>query len=241
MQWLTALLAFATTMFVFAVIVSMLVEMIHRIWDLRSKGMKLMLKNLYSRVIEPKLIGPSGTRPPTADEFASMMMENRAVMAKGETSRGFFNWFKRCFVDRAVVTDIPVTVFMQKLVHDRVLGTEGTAANKVLNDENVLKDIAQKYEAFGQEVSICFESRARLLSVFVAFVVAFMFYVHPYRLAVTYINNPQVAQGVADKAADVKAEYAVLVERLNAAATGREKEGLEGTEDLKKASRQPSE
>ncbi len=173
MQWLTALLAFATTMFVFAVIVSMLVEMIHRIWDLRSKGMKLMLKNLYSRVIEPKLIGPSGACPPTADEFASMMMENRAVMAKGETSRGFFNWFKRCFVDRAVVTDIPVAVFMQKLVHDRVLGTKGTAANEVLNDENVLKDIAQKYEAFGQEVSICFESRARLLSVFVAFVKPF--------------------------------------------------------------------
>ncbi|OWK21644.1 hypothetical protein AJ88_18185 [Mesorhizobium amorphae CCBAU 01583] len=60
MQWLTALLAFATTMLMFAIVVSTLVEMIHRIFGLRAKGMQLMLGNLYSRVILPKLTKSEG-------------------------------------------------------------------------------------------------------------------------------------------------------------------------------------
>ena len=51
MQWLTALLAFAVTMLMFAIIVSTLVEMVHRIFHLRALGMRLMLENLYNRVI----------------------------------------------------------------------------------------------------------------------------------------------------------------------------------------------
>ena len=45
MQWLTALLAFAVTMLIFAIIVSTFVEMIHRVMRHRSAGMKLMLEN----------------------------------------------------------------------------------------------------------------------------------------------------------------------------------------------------
>ena len=120
--------------------------------------------------------------------------------------------FLRWFVDWAVVTDMPVEVFTQKLADNRIVGNAGA-----LTDE-VIKDIAQKYEAFCAEVSTYFESRARLLSVAMAFVVAWFFYVHPYKLAVTYFKNPEIAQAVADQAADVQAEYAVLVEKLNAAA-----------------------
>ncbi|BCG72805.1 hypothetical protein MesoLj113a_39630 [Mesorhizobium sp. 113-1-2] len=225
MQWLTALLAFATTMLMFAIIVSTLVEMIHRIWKLRASGLQLMLKNLYSRVILPKLPAPKPGEPAllTPEEFAALIMENRAVAEKGKPSDGLVSRFLRWFVDWAVVTDIPVEVFTQKLASSRLVG----AAN-VLTDE-VVKDISQKYEAFGKEASMYFESRARLFSVVVAFAVAWMFYVHPYKLAVSYLKSPEIAEAVADKAS----QYTALEAKLDAAA--KQQAGAGSADDLKAA------
>ncbi|CAN7669670.1 hypothetical protein LJR234_005476 [Mesorhizobium amorphae] len=231
MQWLTALLAFATTMLMFAIVVSTLVEMIHRIFGLRAKGMQLMLGNLYSRVILPKLTKSEGDAKEllTPQQFAALIMENRATTEKGDPSTGWISGFLRWFVDWAVVTDIPVEVFTQKLASSRLVG-----AADVLTDE-VVMDISQKYEAFGKEVSLYFESRARLFSVCVAFFVAWTFYVHPYKLAVAFLKNPEIAGAVAEKAADVHAQYAVLMEKLNTAAAANPETGTGSTEDLKGA------
>ena len=228
MAWLTALLAFAVTMLTFAIIVSTLVEMIHRIFNLRAKGMQLMLENLYDRVIKPKLNVP-GSRPPSAEEFAALIMENRAAVTKDRQPDNILRRFIRWFVDWAVVTDIPTAVFTQKLADNRIVGAVGTLT------EDAIKDIAQKYEAFGAEVTAYFESRARLFSVLIAFVVAWCFYVHPYRLAVSYFKNPEIAQAIADRAADVEADYAVLMEKLNHTADEGQQTNEEGTADLKKA------
>ena len=231
MQWLTALLAFAVTMLMFAIVVSTLVEMIHRIMNLRAKGLQLMLENLYTRVVLPKLSKAGGNdgKLLTSRQFAALIMENRAATQEGKPPTGIVSGILRRFVDWAVVTNIPVEVFTQKLADNRLVG----AADNFTDE--VVKDIAQKYEAFGKEVSLYFESRARLLSVIVAFFVAWMFYVHPYKLAATYLKNPEVAEAIANTAADVQADYAVLVERLNksSAAAGPEAEAT--TAELKAA------
>ena len=109
-------------------------------------------------------------------------MENRAAMPRDHGDDNILKKFLRWFVDWAVVTDMPVEVFTQKLADNRIVGNAAA-----LTDE-VIKDIAQKYEAFCAEVGAYFESRARLLSVLIAFAVAWFFYVHPYKLAVTYFK-----------------------------------------------------
>ena len=231
MQWLTALLAFAVTMLMFAIVVSTLVEMIHRIMNLRAKGLQLMLENLYARVVLPKLskAGGNDAKLLTSKQFAALIMENRAATREGEPATGIVSGILRRFVDWAVVTNIPVEVFTQKLADNRLVG----AADN-LTDE-VVKDIAQKYEAFGKEVSLYFESRARLLSVIVAFFVAWMFYVHPYKLAATYLKNPEIAEAIASKAADVQADYAVLVERLDKSAAANGTQSAATTTELRSA------
>ncbi len=55
-----------------------------------------------------------------------------------------------------------------------------------------VKDIGRKFETLGEEASSYFERRARLYSVLIAFVVAWVFYVHPYDIMVTYLNKPEV-------------------------------------------------
>jgi hypothetical protein len=224
MQWLTALLAFAVTMLIFAVIVSTFVELIHRTCRFRSQGLRLMLESLYERVIKDRL---SGADKPTAQQFADIIMENRALatqpQAKGRI-RKFLHWL----VDSSVVTDIPVEVFTQKLADNRIV----SAADNWT--DNIVADIAQKYEAFGNEASAYFQRRARVLSLLTAFVIAWLFYVHPYNLAVTYFKNPEIAQSVADKAAEAHADYRALQERLEMIAAGNTMAG-EGTQELKAA------
>ena len=64
---------------------------------------------------------------------------------------------------------------------------------------------------------------------------AWTFYVHPYKLAVAFLKNPEIAGAVAEKAADVHAQYAVLMEKLNTAAAAKPETGAGSTEDLKGA------
>ena len=82
-------------------------------------------------------------------------------------------------------------------------------ANKVANEEAekvakdvgqvaagavdaVLKDVAQKFEAFGKEASVYFEGRARLLSVLVAVALAFAINIDAVELFKTFLRDPQV-------------------------------------------------
>lgn len=215
MQWLTALVAFATTMLIFAVIVSTFVELIHRVFRLRGKGMHLMLENLYTSAIEPHLDSQQA-HTMNAGKFAQIIMENRAIANPvGESGRGRTGALLGWLIDSKSMTDIPVEVFTQKLADSRIVG-----AAENFTDE-VLQDIAQKYEAFGHEVGTYFGRRARVFSVGVAFVVVWLFYVHPYEIAVTYFSNPALAQSIADKASDTRGEYSALVERLqNVASDG---------------------
>jgi len=82
MDWLTATLSFATVMLFFSVVVSTLVEMIHRFAGLREKGLQLMLESLFERVIQPqigKLNDPGTGSAVDAKAFAAIIMANRAV------------------------------------------------------------------------------------------------------------------------------------------------------------------
>lgn len=84
MQWLTAVLAFATTMLFYAIVVSTLVELIHRFLGLREKGLQLMLESLYSRVVEPKLKKAGVENTLEAADFAGIIMANRALVGSGD-------------------------------------------------------------------------------------------------------------------------------------------------------------
>ena len=226
MQWLTALLAFAVTMLIFAIVVSTFVEMIHRFVGLRAQGMRLMLENLYQHTISPRLT--SGQKP-TAAEFASIIMENRAMSSEANRAgRGRLSRLLHWLVDSSVMTDIPVEVFTQKLADNRIV----SAADNWTDE--VIADIGQKFEAFGKEAGTYFERRARVFSIIVAFLVAWAFYVHPYNLAVTYIKNPEVAQAVADKAAEAHAEYRLLAEKLANAQEAANASGA-SSEELREA------
>lgn len=207
MQWLTAVLAFATTMLIFSIVVSTLVEIVHRIARLRSRGLELMLENLYLRAIKPRLTNSSNL---SAEEFAGYVMQNRALTSEEpSTQNGRINKLLGWLVESHKMTDIPVEVFTQKLADKKLIEIADQ-----LSDE-VVMDIAQKYETFSYEIATYFERRARVFSIIIAFLVSWMFFVNPYELATTFLKNPQTAQIVADESADTYREYLALVDKVD--------------------------
>ncbi len=111
MQWLTAVLAFATTMLIFAIIVTTLVETIHRAIGSRIFGFKIMLEAFYDQVLKKHVkeeqIGYK------KEEFIETMMSVRSGngnIVKDITRLQFWK-----FWGFNLLSSLPIETFMERL------------------------------------------------------------------------------------------------------------------------------
>lgn len=217
MPALDASLAFAITMLVLAMVVTTLVETLHRIFGLREKGLALLLGNFYDRVLARR-IGTALDATQQRDWFIDMMTVNRGPVGRAPMIGGgalhldarledkkFLNWI---WGGRRLGS-LSLTAFMERLGGSehglRLMSEVSGAGDKAI--EWTLKDIGQKFEAFGQEASEYFESRARLLSVIVGFVVALALHVDVIMLFDTFMTRPDIAQQVIAQSDKVTKAY----------------------------------
>ena len=228
MQSLDAALAFAITMLVLAMVVTTLVETLHRIFGLREKGLALLLSNFYDRILTSRSAGASiGEDDRRA--FIEMMTINRGpvgrapLMALRRTlridswseDRKFLNWI---WGGRRLGS-LSLMAFMERLGSSDYGGRLVTQAS-VAGDKGVewmLKDVAQKFDAFGAEASEYFEGRARLLSVIVGFVLAFAINVNALILFDTFMKRPDITQKVIEQGTQVTQKYEALQEEVGRA------------------------
>jgi hypothetical protein len=335
MQWLTAVLAFATTMLILTVVVSTFTELIHRLFNLRTRGFYLMLTRLFENVIEPRIYGHTelskelngaviglinkvpqstagttakdaaseadkfvneeaqravdaaaatkrvalearlGVAPPTppdtaetleqksmlaeakasalraladasakvladaqtaadaaagraaildavtqaasaypphsgkatvrSEQFCNAIMQNRA-RASDAGKAGLLSWFPWP-IGVSRIDDMDVEVFSQKLADRSILGDVELTADEI-------KDIGQKFVAYGAEATEYFRGRARVISTVLAIPVAVSFYVHPYNLAVAYMRDAELANKVADLHTKATEAYEAMEKKL---------------------------
>jgi hypothetical protein len=237
MQALDAALAFAITMLILAMVVTTLVETLHRLFGLREKGLAILLGNFYDRILSSRggsvLQGADEARARARRAFIEMMTVNRGPVGKAPMTalnrslnvdsaaedRKFLNWI---WSGRRLGS-LSLTAFMERLGGSewgaQLVTQAGTAGEKGI--EWVLKDVAQKFDAFGAEASEYFESRARLLSVIVGFVLAFAINVNALALFETFMKRPDVTQAVIARGESATKSYENLqkqVDTLNASA-----------------------
>jgi hypothetical protein len=100
-----------------------------------------------------------------------------------------------------------------KKANDDANGAGAAAADAV---DAILKDVAQKFEAFGKEAGTYFEGRARLLSVCVAIVFAFAIRVDAIELFNTYLRDPNARNKVIEQTQAVTAQHKAATEAAEA-------------------------
>lgn len=208
MQWLTAILAFATTMLIFAIIVSTIVETIHRALASRTFGLEKMLERFYKDVLSG-YIEKAELKDFEPAKFVAEMVNIRGVEEPTGIITKYLSKFK--MFEWQKLANLPVAVFMEKLgrsefskaLHKKPEEDQDDSAPvDIDNKDDILKDIAQKYVAYGEESGVFFERKARSISVLIAFFVAWTFYVHPEALIKTYLESPEIAAKVADMSDD---------------------------------------
>jgi len=219
-------------MLILAMVVTTLVETLHRLFGLREKGLAILLGNFYDRILLSRGGGvPRGVNDRRA--FIEMMTVNRGPVGKAPMTalnrtlnvdstsedRKFLNWI---WSGRRLGS-LSLTAFMERLGGSEygasLVAQASTAGDKGI--EWVLKDVAQKFDAFGAEASEYFESRARLLSVIVGFVLAFAINVNAIALFETFMKRPDVTQAVIARGESATKSYENLqkqVDALNASA-----------------------
>ena len=236
MAWISASLAFAITMLIVSMVASVLVETFHRLIGLREKGLHLMVGQFYDRVLGPYLEA-RGTKPEELKKaFLDLTTLNRApsgvaplgvapsgVVGKGEkqdnqtwkvseTDEKSFDWGLLSWLwSGRRLSKLDVSQFMSRLGDSDVGDHINNAAENSVAGDDLLHDIASKFDDFGREASVYFERRARLTSVLVGFGVAYFMYVHPYELFKTYMTNPEVTQAVINMREKVLEEYEIKI------------------------------
>lgn len=208
MTVLSAALAFAITMLILSMVNSVFVETVHRVASLRETGLNLLMSQIYDRVMTPILAArglPDTMVAALRQGFVDLMTVNRAPAGdrgmqgldlssdSTKIDEGLWSkWWKGRRLAKLGVDD-----FMSRLggsefgdhVRDAIRASDA-------NVDEVLKDIAERFEQFGRESSVFFERRARLVSVLCAVALALVMFIHPLELYRTFMANPEVTARV---------------------------------------------
>ena len=118
------------------------------------------------------------------------------------------------FMERLGSIDIGQTIADADAAATNAAQQAGATAADAVNV--VLKDVTQKFEAFGKEASVYFEGRARLLSVAVAIALAFLAHVDAVDLFKTYLRDPNARAKVIEQSEAVTAQYKAAKEAADA-------------------------
>jgi len=114
------------------------------------------------------------------------------------------------FMERLGSMDVGHAIAKANIDAKKAAEDAGATAAEAVNV--VLKDVAQKFEAFGKEASVYFEGRARLLSVVVAMLLAFLAHVDAVDLFRTYLRDPNARAKVIEQSEAVTAQHKAATE-----------------------------
>ena len=218
MNLLDAAIAFALSIAGFATVVTVIVEIIHRIFRLRPKGLREMLIQHFDDLIKPALEKRLGEIEKEAEEIPKKIEKLRVDLIdkvvgnplrrqqleelRSESSgRALTNVPKR--VVNAITrlpkrimnsmfeyTEISVEDYLQRFPDADVFHYLKDLGKKELNE--LLEGFDKKYEEYEKAISNFFKRRAQLLALIVGIGLAVGANIHGLRLFERYIENPEL-------------------------------------------------
>jgi len=222
MQLLDAGIAFALTIAGLATVVSIIVEIIHRVLSLRAKGLRAMLEQHFDDVIVPVIktqveqaIQDQGKN--IADEL-KRLRENLIDKITGNplVKLQKLSWLpKRAVSALSRYNEVTAMDFLKRLPDTDVFEYIKLRGNMAVDAR--LKKFDQKYEEYEKAISNYFKRRAQLLSFVVGIALAITVNIHGIRLFERYLNDPELTATVIAQTDKIEAAMESMQNRQAAA------------------------
>jgi len=201
MQLLDAAIAFALTIAGLATVVSIIIEIIHRVLSLRSKGLRAMLEQHFDDVIEPvikaqvekAIIGQDKNLVDELkrlrDDLIIKMTANPLV--KLQELSWLPKWAVKGLSQYNAVTALD---FLDRLPEAEVYQYIKLRGKMTVSER--LKKFDKKYEEYEKAISNYFKRRAQLLSFVIGVILAIVVNIHGIRLFERYLSDPELTATV---------------------------------------------
>lgn len=175
MEWLEAALAFAVVMMAFSTVVTAILELIHRIFNLRESGLRRIIELVYENYISKRLVETLAAQGTAQADFVDRMAQTRFKPAQDRA-----HWMYRLtpsLLNAGRLTQLTTLEFIERLAEmpeGRILFEKSRQMGSAYL-EDFLHDLASKYEAVGDSASDYFTRRSRastmVISVLLALIV----------------------------------------------------------------------
>lgn len=221
---LQSFLAFAATMLVLATLVTLIIEIVARIFRRRYRIFTHLLRQLFKKelqpIVESRLKARLGEDPDKIaaeierqieiflDEIRNSPLEPGADKNPLTWFGGWLRWFG---ADRS--EKLTTEEFIRRLARSRT-GREiyQQTAGRV---NRLIDSLCLRYKELSEAMSEYIKNSSSILSMAIGIILAFTINLEAYRLFNFYIENPDVARNVADNAAAYADAYAEAQQRLD--------------------------
>ena len=221
---LQSFLAFATTMLVLATLVTLILEIVARIFRRRYRIFTHLLRQLFKKELQPLIESNLKTRSGVAS--GTMAPETRAqldifldeirnspldpVEDKNPLTwfGGWLRWFGADRSEKLTTEEFIRRFARSKIGREIYQQTTGRI-------DSLIDSLCLRYKELSDAMSEYIKNSSSILSMAVGIIIAFTINLEAYRLFNFYIHNPDVAAKVADNAAAYADAYTDAQQRLN--------------------------
>jgi hypothetical protein len=213
MNVLQLALAIAVSMLIFSTIASIVVEMIHKLLRTRSKGLKMMLQDLYESEIKQRL--------------------NAILKREGAAIEDLPKFIEKITL-KSADPNVTTMEFVRRLAETEI---GKRIARRTDNEVDVLIDeMVEQYEEYGRRSSQLFRQYSQIGTVAVSIIIAFCLNINILVIFQTFQKNEKLTRTVAFQSKQVMATYQIQAELLKTTLQEADSDGAglnAGIEDLK--------
>ncbi len=223
---LQAFLALATTMLALATLVTIIIEFVARLSRRRFRLFTQMLRQVFEKELQPLIEAQVkekyGTEPATLqnelekhlttflDEIRNSPLEPKKDKSKFSWLGDWLRWFG---ADKS--SQLSTEEFVRRLARSETGRAVYQQASAHL--ETVVNNINLRYEELMEAMRDYIKNSSTVLSVVIGIILAFSFNVDAVRILNFYLENPNVAEKIANKADEYLKSYEEARERMEKA------------------------
>ena len=230
---LQSFLAFAATMLVLATLVTIIIEIVARIFRRRSRIFTHLLDQLFKKELQPLIennikarlgVDPDRIEDELETQLEIFLNEIRNSPLKPIEDRNPLTWFGgwlRWFgADRSA--KLATEEFVRRFARSQIgRGLYQQTAGRI---DKLIDSVCLRYEELSDAMREYIKNSSSVLSIAIGIIIAFTINIDAHRLFNFYIQNPAVAAKVADNAAAYADAYNDAQRRLNAALDALDRE-----------------